>query len=287
MQRLSDVPELTSLKNVRWGVIAYCKQKSKLPLWCLKYSDSVATDNFRLLIDQLVELVQKDELKEGNVKKVLKALDRQQQFELSRVLLNTAAFEEGFISFVHNIKAVKIEDDWWDELKDYLNRQMQGEVGFWKESDVETAVLRFSIKKNEKDEVKSVTISPNTANIEKGKTQSFYATVEITGNANKEISWVIEGSNSSSIDNFGVLKVSADELSAFITVKAVSQFDSSKVGIATVKIISSISNEKVNKARTKVANAGNTSSIVLKNVLLQILDKFPQVADIIDENLDE
>ncbi|MDR1181472.1 MAG: Ig-like domain-containing protein [Bacteroidales bacterium] len=286
MQRLSDVPELTSLKNVRWGVIAYCKQKSKLPLWCLKYSDSVTTANFRLLIDQLVELVQKDELKEDNVKKVLKALDRQQQFELSRVLLNTAVFEEGFISFVHNIKDVKIKDDWWNELKEYLNQQMQGEVGFWKESDVETAVLRFSIKKNEKDEVKSVTISPNTANIEKGQTQSFYATVEITGNANKEISWVMEGSNSSSIDSFGVLKVSADEPSTVITVKAISQFDSSKVGIATVKIISAVSNEKVNKARTKVVNAGNTSSITLKNILLQILEKFPQTADIIDENLE-
>jgi hypothetical protein len=285
MQHLSDVPELTSLKNVRWGVIAYCKQKSKLPLWCLKYATSIATNDFRSLIDQLVELIQKDELKEDGVKKVLRTTEHQ-KFELSRALLNSAAFEEGFKSFVQNIKDVTIKDDWWDELKVYLNQQMQGEIGFWKESDVETAILRFSIKKNEKDEVKNITILPNTVNIEKGKTQSFYATVEITGNANKEITWGIEGSDTSSIDNFGVLKVSNDEQSIVLTVKAISRFDPSKIGIATVKIISAVSNEKVHRAKNKVANADNTSSNTLKNVLLQILEKFPQTADIIDANLE-
>ena len=70
MKQLSDVPELTSLKNVRWGIIGYCKQKSKLPLWCLKYSSAVTTYDFRSLIDQLVELVQKDELKEDIVKNI-------------------------------------------------------------------------------------------------------------------------------------------------------------------------------------------------------------------------
>ena len=86
MKNLSDVPELTSLKNVRWGVIGYCKQKSQLPLWCLKYSPVVTTDDFRHLIDQLVELIQKDELKEDVVKKILEALGLH-KFELSSVLL--------------------------------------------------------------------------------------------------------------------------------------------------------------------------------------------------------
>ena len=287
MQRLSDVPELTSLKNVRWGVVAYCKQKSKLPLWCLKYSTSVATDDFRSLIDQLVELVQKDELKEDIVKKVLKALDRQQQFELSRILLNSVAFEEGFKIFVQNIKDVTIKDEWWDELKTYLSQQMQGEVGFWKESDVETAILRFSIKKNEKDEVKSITVSPNNTSIEKGKTQSFYANIEVTGNAVKDITWTVEGVTSSSIDNFGVLEIGANETSTNLTVKATSKFDTAKTGIATVTITSAVADIKVQRAKDKVAKAKNDSPIILKNVLLQILEKFPQVAEIIDENLDE
>jgi hypothetical protein len=285
MQRLSDVPELTSLKNVRWGVVAYCKQKSKLPLWCLKYSVSVATDEFRSLIDQLVELIQSDELKEENVKKVLKALDKQQQFELSRILLNSAAFEDGFRAFVQNIKDVTIKNEWWDELKGYLNQQMQSEVGFWKERDVETAILRFSIKKNEKDEVKNVAVTPNNTSIEKGKTQSFYANVEISGNAKKDVTWSVEGSTASNIDNFGSLKIDANESSTNLIVKATSIFDNSKIGIATVTITTAVSDVKIQKAKNKLLKASNTDSI--KFVLQQILEKFPQVADIIDENLED
>jgi hypothetical protein len=286
MKRLSDVPELTSLKNVRWGVVAYCKQKSKLPLWCLKYSMSVATDDFRSLIDQLVELIQKDEIKEDVVKKVLKAIEHH-KFELSRVLLNTTAFEEGFNTFIQNIKDVTIKDEWRDELITYLNQQMQGEVGFWKESDVITAILRFSIKKNEKDEVKNITVSPDNTSAEKGKTQSFSANVEITGNATKDIIWTVEGGTASSIDNFGVLTTTVDETSSTLIVKATSKFDTSKTGIATITITHSVSEDKIKRAKNKVTKASNASPVMLKNVLLQILEKFPQVAEIIDENLDE
>jgi hypothetical protein len=283
MQRLSDVPELTSLKNVRWGVVAYCKQKSKLPLWCLKYSTSVTTEDFRSLIDQLVELIQKDELKEDVVKKVLKAIE-QQKFELSRVLLNSTAFEEGFKSFVRS--KVDIKDAWWEELKNYLNHNLQGEIGFWKESEVENSVLRFHIVKTQKDEVKSVTVSPNNTSVEKGKKQSFYANIEVVGNASKEIIWAVEGSDLSSIDASGVLTVSTGEQSTVITIKAISKFDSSKIDAAIVTVVPAVSNEKVGRATEKVKKISNDASIKLKNILLKILDKYPQVADIIDENLE-
>jgi hypothetical protein len=219
MKRLSDVPELTSLKNVRWGVVAYCKQKSKLPLWCLKYSAAVATDDFRSLVDQLVELVQKDELKEDNVKKVLKALDRHQQFELSRVLPNSAAFEEGFKTFVQNIESVTIENDWWNELKEYLNQRMQGEIGFWKESDVESKVKDFYILKTRKPEpVSNPEQQPNSI-------------------------------------------------------------------LTPQPLPPTISDERISRARNKVAKASN--ALKLPNILQKILDRFPQVADIIDENLED
>ena len=219
MQRLSDVPELTSLKNVRWGVVAYCKQKSKLPLWCLKYS-SVTTGDFRSLVDQLTELTQKDELKDDVVKKVLGAL-KQHQFELSRILLNTTAFEEGFKTFIQNIESVNIENDWWDELKEYLSQRMQGEIGFWKESDVESKVKDFYIQKTRKPDPKPEPV-PQQYPIPTPQPPSLTVSVE-----------------------------------------------------------------RVSRAKNKVANASNTSSIALKNVLLRILEKFPQVADIINENLDE
>lgn len=215
MKHLSDVPELTSLKNVRWGIISYCKQKSKLPLWCLKYSSAVTTEDFRSLINQLVELVQKDEIKEDVVKKVLKTIE-QHKFELSRILLNSSAFEEGFKIFVQS--KVGIQEEWWNELKEYLYQNLQGEIGFWKESDVENAVLRFHITKTKKPE-------PPQSQTE-----------------------------------LQLPKLSEPQPSE--------------------------TSEKINRVKDKVSKASNTSPIILKNILLQILEKFPQTADIIDENLE-
>ena len=229
MKRLSNVPELTSLKNVRWGIIEYCKQKSKLPLWCLKYSKSVIHNDFRSLIEQLTDLFQNDDLKEDAIKKILGNIT-QYRYELSRILLNRTAFEEGLKFFTHNIKDVTIKDEWWDELITYLHQQMQGEVGFWKENDVETAILRFSIKKNEKDEIKNVIVNPQSPTIEKGQTQSFYATVDTAGNATKDVVWTVEGGSASIIDSYGVLKIGLAETSTVVTVKLLQSLITQRLG---------------------------------------------------------
>lgn len=224
MKNLSDAPELTSLKNVRWGVDAYCKQKSKLPLWCLKYAACAKTDEFKSLIEQLVELVQKEETKEDVVKKVLAAL-KQQQYELTRILAEPHAteFEDGFKAFVKKIKDVTIKNEWWDELKEYLSQQLPPEIGFWQESDVENTILRFSIKKN--------TIPSE----EEGEKKT-------NDNPAKRLTLPIP--------------LPADE-------------------------------GMVQKAKKKIKKAKNDSPIVLKQILLEILDRYPQTAEIIDDNLDD
>lgn len=218
MKRLSDVPELTSLKNVRWGIVGYCKQKSKLPLWCLKFSPSIATEDFRSLIDQLVELIQKEELKDDTVKRILKSTELQ-KFELQRALLNNSAFEEGFKKFIQEIESVSIEDNWWSELKEYLNQKLQSEIGFWKESDVESKVKDFYIQKTRKPEPKP-------------------------------------------IDNPQPSPELLNQPAPVVTI------------------------QKISRVKDKIAKASNFSPIVLKNVLLQVLDKFPETVDIIDENLE-
>jgi hypothetical protein len=219
MKRLSDVPELTSLINVRWGIVAYCTQKSKFPLWCLKYAPSVSTEKFCSLVERLVELIQKDTLQSELVDNILHFINSQ-KFELHAALLNYTAFEEGFKNFVQKIESVIIDDDWWDELKEYLKQNLQGEIGRWQESDVEKKVMSFYIEKTRKPESQQLVIpQPTTPPMPQPS-------------------------------------------------------------------IPSVPTEKVSRAKNKVTNASNNSSIVLKNVLLLILEKFPQTAEIIDENLE-
>ena len=290
MESLADVPELTSLVNVSWGIVAFCTQKAKLPLWCLIYS-SIAKKDLLTLIEKLDELIPQAEagtIQAELVNKILQLVNSQ-SFDLTAAISNIQNFEEGFRNYIKNISSIDINDDWWDELKNTLNQSLQRDSGRWQKLEVLQAANKFYQDKTRKDEVKDVSVSPKTIDIEKCKTCSFYANVEVVGNLDKRVSWFIEGATESSIDDNGVLTISASENSSKIIVKAISKVDTSKFGTATVMIIptvTNVTNEKITKVKEKVAKANNTSTIALKNILLKILDQFPQTADIINENLE-
>jgi len=216
METLKDTPELTSLINVRWGIVAYCTQKAKLPLWCLKYSQSVTKQDLLTLIDNLALLIKDDSIKAELVNSTLHLINNY-SFDLKDAI-NPQNFEEGFKYFIKEKSAIDIQDDWWDELKNFLNSTLQGEIGRWQELDVLQAANKFYQDKTRKPDPQP-----------------------------EPIPQPIPGNNPQPI--------------------------------LTVEV------EKISRAKNKIANASDSSSNALKNVLLQILEKFPQTAEIIDDNL--
>lgn len=97
--------------------------------------------------------------------------------------------------------------------------------------------------------VKSVTINENITTVEKGTTQNYTATVNGTNIENKDVKWSVTGNASANttIDNNGVLTVSADETAEKITITATSVVDSTKSASLEISVI-----EKVQKTVTKV-----------------------------------
>ncbi|SBW00496.1 exported hypothetical protein [uncultured Eubacteriales bacterium] len=87
--------------------------------------------------------------------------------------------------------------------------------------------------------VDSVTVSPDTATVQKGATQQFTVTVTGTNNPSQEVAWTVDGGTSSgtSISAGGVLTVGADETEPILTVWATSTADQTKSGIAEVTVI--------------------------------------------------
>ena len=87
-------------------------------------------------------------------------------------------------------------------------------------------------------EVQSVSVAPNTANVQKGNTQQFNATVTVVGGASQSVNWTITGANNAgtTISNAGLLSIAAAETATSITVKATSTFDNTKFGTATVTV---------------------------------------------------
>jgi hypothetical protein len=221
LQNVPEVDNLASITSVCWGIVHYCRHKSKYPLWSLKYSGS-SSDALNNVIDQIVEMVQKDEATAEQIKKVNKAL-QEQKMDLQKLLLNPMAFESGFRNYINTIESIIAENNWWDDLSIYLSERMQPEIGYWKEADVENSVLRFVNEKNRKKEEKPTYPQPTP-----------------------------------STDN-GV----AEPL---------------------IKTILSNHTEKAKNVVTRVSQA-NLQSVQLKLILIEVLNNFPETADLINDNL--
>ncbi len=218
---LREEIELTSIKNVRWAIASYCKEKAGYPLWSLKYSDS-STDEINIVIDLIVEMIQKEETGVDLIEKTNKAIQGQ-RFELKKLLQTPGVFKNGFENFINKIERVSIDDSWWDELLDSLFIRMPNEIGWWKEHDVESKVKDFYI-----DKVDSLN-SPSQF------TSTPYS-----------------------------------DIHADATPQA-----------------SEVSEIKIERAQNTVAKVRQTDlrSEQLKNILIEVLYKFPETADFINDNI--
>jgi len=87
--------------------------------------------------------------------------------------------------------------------------------------------------------VTSVTVSPATASVEKGKTRQFGAAVAGTNSPATTVTWSIVQTNKNAgttISTSGLLTVAAAETLTTFTVKATSTVDNTKSGTATVTV---------------------------------------------------
>ena len=86
--------------------------------------------------------------------------------------------------------------------------------------------------------VESVSISPVTAEVQKGGTQEFTAVIEGTNHPAQTVTWEVIGNESSAtdIDANGLLTVGAEETAANLIVKGTSTVDASVSGSAAVTV---------------------------------------------------
>ena len=84
--------------------------------------------------------------------------------------------------------------------------------------------------------VATVTVTPSSVSVKKGKKQTFAAVVSGDGIVSGDVEWSQTGGTKSSISDDGVLTVGSGETGSSITVTAKSKQDSSKKGTATVTV---------------------------------------------------
>jgi hypothetical protein len=87
--------------------------------------------------------------------------------------------------------------------------------------------------------VSLVEVSPSTASVNQGRSETFSATVTAAGGASQAVTWSIVGSHKAgtSIAADGKLTIAIDEDAATLTVKATSVFDNTKAGTAAATVL--------------------------------------------------
>jgi len=82
-----------------------------------------------------------------------------------------------------------------------------------------------------------VVVDPPTANVARGGTQQFTATVNGTNDPPQTVNWTVTGGNiGTNISSSGLLTVANAETNTTLTVRATSTYDNSKVGTANVTV---------------------------------------------------
>jgi formylglycine-generating enzyme required for sulfatase activity len=107
--------------------------------------------------------------------------------------------------------------------------------------------------------ISDVTVSPGTANVTKGGTAAFTATVTGTGNPAQTVTWTLSGGGpGTTISPAGVLVVAVNETASSLTLTAVSTVDTSKSGtaVATVSGAATVSGVTVSPGTASVAKGG-------------------------------
>jgi hypothetical protein len=175
--------------------------------------------------------VHKEDTQTEQIKQLLKSI-KEYQHDLQRLLLSKDTFEKGFRNFFKNLDGVDIDAIWWNELLEYFKQTLQSEIGWWKETDVENAVLRFCNKKMQ-------------------EMQEMQEKQEEEEEQNEQ-------------DNSDIGNKKTDE-----------RVDDEKVKTKT---------QKAQDTVVKVSQA-NLQSVQLKLILIEVLNNFPETADLINENL--
>jgi fibronectin type 3 domain-containing protein len=96
--------------------------------------------------------------------------------------------------------------------------------------------------------VDAVTITPKTVSVERGWTRQFYAAVTGSSGVSQSVTWSITGTHSedTTISASGLLSVAAHEEENSLTVKVVSNADSTKSDTASVTVTAPLFAEKYN-----------------------------------------
>ena len=152
------------------------------------------------------------------------------------------------LTALQTIKAVLVSKDWFMVFDNFQNftEQYNGEGLYWNywyhtwKTFSASPFANAMLFTTEDIAVNGITVTPATATVVKGSTQQFKAAVDVSGFAPQGVTWSVSGSSAvssgTSVNQYGLLTVGADESNTSLTVKATSVYSDSVSDDATVTV---------------------------------------------------
>lgn len=154
----NDYSDVTSLKDARYAITAEFLGKKVYPLWTLKYASEAAfdslpvtiaiTDEERRLIDNIVTICMERDLRNPALVKETIDLISELRYEMKNILNVDAAFSDGFKNYLMQLDFINIKEDEVDDVKHFIEQNLQSTVGYWTEEEVEKKALQWNSYRN-------------------------------------------------------------------------------------------------------------------------------------------
>lgn len=154
----NDYSDVTSLKDARYAITAEFLGKKGYPLWTLKYASEAAfgslpvtiaiTDEERRLIDNIVTICMERDLRNPALVKETIDLISELRYEMKNILNVDAAFSDGFKNYLMQLDFINIKEDEVDDVKHFIEQNLQSTVGYWTEEEVEEKALQWNSYRN-------------------------------------------------------------------------------------------------------------------------------------------
>ncbi len=152
----NNYSDVTSLKDARYAITSEFLGKKGYPLWSVKYASETAfaglpvaqsiTDNERKLIDNIVTICMERDLRNPALVKETIDLISELRFDMKNILNVDTAFSDGFKNYLMQLDFVNIQENEVEEVRQFIEHNLQSTVGYWTEEEVEKTALRWRSK---------------------------------------------------------------------------------------------------------------------------------------------
>ncbi len=149
--------DVSSLKDARYAITAEFLGKKGYPLWSVKYASEAAFSSLpvimdinndeRRLIDNIVTICIERDLRNPALVRDTIELISIYRIEMKNILNVDAAFSDGFKNFLMQLDFVNIQESEVDEVKRFIEQNLQSTVGYWTEEEVEKKALQWKSSK--------------------------------------------------------------------------------------------------------------------------------------------